>query len=280
MPRNGKLRAQFAAFHRGRPIAPYDRPTSRIAKTYCILFTPRSGSTWLTRRIARLDLLSCPEEFFIADEFANTLKFNPGRDLYEVFDLVAAKNGTCDGIFGFEISYFDLEEFEREARLLDVMAGEPHFFCLTRRNFVAQAISLYTAVESQVFHVYGDQPVQRGEVPYSDDRILYWTCHILQQEFGIARWLDANRIKPIFLKYEELLEDIDGAIARIADDLGVDLRRASARATPQTEKITAGLAAEFEREFRSRHWEFCRHWEAARGTAPCPYSPALLPAAE
>jgi LPS sulfotransferase NodH len=200
MSYEGKLRAQFIAFHGGRPAAArYERPKLPVRKTYCVLITPRSGNTWLSRRISRLDVLSCPEEYFIAEEFASTLEYNPGHDIYEVFDIVAQKNCTCDGLFGFEMSYFDLEEFEREAPLIDVMLGERHFFYLNRRNFVAQAISLHTAVESRVFHTFGKAGARqpRPTVPYDDDKIMYWVCHILQQEFGIRQWLRANKIKPV-----------------------------------------------------------------------------------
>jgi trehalose 2-sulfotransferase len=282
MPHEGKLRAQFDTFHAGSPgAARYERPKLPVRKTYCILITPRSGSTWLSRRISRLDVLSCPEEYFIADEFTNTLTYNPGRDIYEVFDIVAQKNCTNDRLFGFEMSYFDLEEFEREARLVDVMLGERYFFYLNRRNFVAQAISLHTAVESRVFHAIGGAGAlqSRPAVPYDDNKIMYWVCHILQQEFGIRQWLRANKVKPVRLCYEELLENIDGAVARIARHLGVDLAGTRALPTPQTEKLAAARADDFERRFRHRHWKFCREWEAARGTAPCPYSDAPLAAA-
>jgi trehalose 2-sulfotransferase len=279
MSSDGKLSAQFAAFHGDRSAASrYERPTLPIRKTYCILITPRSGSTWLSRRISRLDVLSCPEEYFIAEEFDSTLEYNPGRDIYEVFDIVAQKNCTSDGLFGFEMSYFDLEEFEHEARLVDVMLGERYFFYLSRRNFVAQAISLHTAVESRVFPTFGaagaSQP--RPAVPYDDDKIMYWVCHILQQEFGIRQWLRANKIRPVTLCYEELLEDIDSAVARIARHLGVDLAGARALPTPQTEKLAAARALDFERRFRNRHWDFCREWEATRGTAPCFFAGAEM----
>jgi len=272
MDLDGKLRAHFNALYGdGRAVEPYRRPSLPIRKTYCILITPRSGSTWLTRRIARLDVLSCPDEFFNVNEFGNTLKFNPGRDIYEVFDLVARKNCTDSGLFGFEMSYFDLAEFEREAKLLDVMLGEKHFFYLSRRNFVAQAISLFTAVESGVFHTYQSDAVERLPIPYDGDKIRYWACHILQQEYGFQRWLDANEVWPVRLSYEDLLDDVDGTIRRIARHLGVDLARAGARAIPQTEKITADGAAEYEHRFRHEHREFCQAWSELRGTAPCPF---------
>ncbi|HVH82078.1 MAG TPA: Stf0 family sulfotransferase, partial [Stellaceae bacterium] len=169
------------------------------------------------------------------------------------------------------ISYFDLEQFEREANLLDVMLGERVFFYLRRINFVAQAISLYTAVESQVFHSY-DSPAQpqRPGPPYDDDKIKFWACHILQQEYGIQRWLADHRIAPMMLTYEELLADIDKAIAKIADRLAVDISGRRPSDQPQTTRITATDAIAFEQTFRERNAEFCSKWERARGTAPCP----------
>jgi LPS sulfotransferase NodH len=275
----GKLRAHFTAFAEAPVLdQPYQRSDLPVTKTYCILITPRSGSTWLCQRIARRNVLSCPQEHFIADEFANTLTFNPGRDIYEVFDIIARKNATNTGLFGFKLSYFDLEEFEREAPLLDVMPGEKHFVYLSRRNFVAQAISLYIAVESQVFHAYDleSAPPERPEIPYDDSKIMYWASHILQQEYGIRRWLTANQIEPVLLSYEELLDDIDAAIAKIADSLGVDLAAAPTLATPQTEPVTADYAAAYERAFRRDHGDFCRRWERLRGIAPCFYAGAAL----
>ncbi|HXO00679.1 MAG TPA: Stf0 family sulfotransferase [Stellaceae bacterium] len=278
MSYDGKLRAHFEAFTGSSvPIRPYQRPKLPVGKTYCILMTPRSGSTWLCRRIARLDVLSCPEEHFNAEEFSNTLRFNPGRDIYEVFDIVAGKNCTNTGIFGFKMSYFDLEEFEREAKLLEVMLGKKYFFYLSRHNFVAQAISLYIAVESQRFHTYtklSAHPEEAAEIPYDEEKIMYWACHILQQEYGIQQWLNANAIRPVLLSYEDLLDDIDGAIGRIADHLGVDLSGARAVAIPQTEKIAPDYAAGYERVFRAGYGEFCRTWKALRGTVPCPYTGA------
>ncbi|HWD60540.1 MAG TPA: Stf0 family sulfotransferase [Stellaceae bacterium] len=269
---DGKLRAQFASFHGKHPAEPYRRPALPVKQSYCILITPRSGSTWLCRRMARLDVLSCPTEHFNADAFATTLKYNPGRDIYEVFDLIAAKNCTNTGIFGFKISYFDLAEFEREAPLLDVMPpGEQHIVTLRRENFVAQAISLHVAVESQMFHAIGAAPesLVRPPVPYDDNRIMYWACHILQQEHGIARWLQDNKVTPLALTYEELVEDVDAAIGRIAARLGVDLSAARAREMPQAEKFTADRTGEYEARFRAQHPRFCRRWAVLRGRLPC-----------
>lgn len=278
MPTAGKFRAQFDAFNAGRSLIPPPpsalRPRVALEKSYCILMTPRSGSTWLTQRIARLNVLSHPDEYFNTNFFSATLQHNPGRDVYEVFDIIAEKNRTCSGLFGFEISYFDLEELELEAKLLDIMVGEKHFFYLNRRNFIAQAISLHVAVESKIFHSFGvtGERQQRRDVPYDDGKILYWVCHILQQEYGIRQWTHCNGIRPMRLRYEELLEDIDGVIGRIADHLGVDLAGIAVRALPETERITADCAGEYEERFRNAHPEFCRKWEAARGTEPCPFT--------
>jgi trehalose 2-sulfotransferase len=269
-----KFRAHFNAFNGERAGVPAGRGRPALSKTYCILMTPRSGSTWLTRRIARLDRLSCPDEYFNTDVFADTLRYNPGRDVYEVFDIIARKNRTQDGLFGLEISYFNLEELELEAKLLDLMIGDKYFFYLNRRNFVAQAISLYTAVESKIFHSFqaGGDEQRRREVPYDDAKILFWAGHILQQEFGFHQWMAANGVKPVRLRYEELCEDIDAVIGRMADHMGVNLDGVEAHPTEETQRITADSAGSYERRFRNAHAEFCRKWEAVRGTEPCHFT--------
>lgn len=279
MAAGGKLRAHFDALDGGRDTSPERRERAHVDQTYCILMTPRSGSTWLARRIAGLDVLSCPGEHFNAEMFGDTLKHNAGRDIYEVFDVIAAKNRTRQGLFGFEISYFDLEELELEARLLDLMVGEKFFFYLNRQNFVAQAVSLYTAVESKVFHSFEpeDESQPRPDIPYDDGKIMFWVSHILQQEFGIAQWMTANDIEPMRLHYEELCTDIDAVIRRMAAHLGVDLRDRDPRPTVQTQRLTADSAGEYEARFRHTHQEFCQKWQAVRGAEPCPLADAAPP---
>lgn len=56
----------------------------------------------------------------------------------------------------------------------------------------------------------------------------------------------------------------------MADDTGVDLDGVEPHSTQKTERITADCATERERRFRDAHEEFCRKWDAIRGTDSCP----------
>ncbi|HEV2301710.1 MAG TPA: hypothetical protein VGR91_09100 [Stellaceae bacterium] len=62
-----------------------DFPTA----TYCILITPRSGSTWLTREMARRDVLSTPDEYFNLEELPNGSKNNPACSLPDYFAVIS-----------------------------------------------------------------------------------------------------------------------------------------------------------------------------------------------
>lgn len=68
------------------------------------------------------------------------------RAHFDVLTTATARASDC----GSTRPDFNLEEPELEAELLDIMMGEKYFSYLGRRNFVAQPVPRYTAVESRI----------------------------------------------------------------------------------------------------------------------------------
>ncbi|HTT79408.1 MAG TPA: Stf0 family sulfotransferase [Stellaceae bacterium] len=243
------------------------------SKVYCILFTPRSGSTWLAQEIARLDVMAHPGEYFQADELHNALAENPCENIVEYYDLVSKTKMTIDGIFGFQISYFDLEQLEIDLGLVHLMAKNRYFIYLNRRNFVQQGVSLHLAHETRRFHSLWEPDTPDGRerpVHYDGVKIKYWIAHILYQEYGIEQWLQARSLATLRISYEDMLPDIDGIIAKIARWIEVDVDFARPRLPiPSPARLYSKVNREFEARFRAENGVWCDEWTALRGQAFC-----------
>ena len=283
-----------AVFRDGSDLEPvtvkYFRKCRNIKKTYAILMTPRSGSTWLTHEIASYETLSHPDEYFIAEIFDQAILHNGSSNIYEYYDVVSNKMSSGEGIFGFEISYFDLDELEAEADLLSLMTGEKYFIYLTRDNFVSQAISMHIAKESGIYHSTNSEDASallvRANVPYNAEKIRYWCSHILQQEYGFKTWLASRNIDFLKIQYEDMIADMTEVVQRIASHVEVELPAQSSPDAPRTVSVAAAYSDHYEQQFRLEHSEWCSHWTKNRGQLPCnfeapwPFSwpePAPLP---
>jgi LPS sulfotransferase NodH len=237
-------------------------------KVYCILITPRSGSTWLSQEIARLEVMSHPDEYFLTEQFHDALLDNPCKDLKEYYEIVSKKRMTESGVFGLEISFFDLEELEREVQLFDLLPKDRHFVYLSRRNFVAQGVSLYLAIETRRFHSLREPDTPDGrERParYDGQAIKYWTAHILDQEYSIEQWMQAHDVTPLRVSYEDMLQNMDAVIAKIAEWIGVDVDVNRERLPlPSPRRLYSGVNREFEARFREENRAWCDEWDEFR----------------
>lgn len=249
---------------------PYYREVSRVAQTYAVLFTPRSGSTWLTHEISSYVVLSHPDEYFNLHTFEDSLALNKSNNIYEYYDSVANKRVSPAGVFGFQISYFDLAELEKLAGLRSLMTGRQVFFYLRRNNFIAQAVSLYFAEQTNVFHSSKNEKISiRRDVQYDKERIKFWARHILQQEYGIESWLSTNYVTSLWLTYEEFVVDIRKAVCSIADALYCVIPRRRIIELEIPVKLLDCRKIAFEALFRKDEKEFCAKWECRRGRYPC-----------
>lgn len=253
--------------------------------SYCILITPRSGSTWLTQTIGAYEVLSYPSEYFYTGDFALSLQHNPARNLEEYYKAVASNMMTDDRVFGFEMSYFELVELERNQPLRTIMTGMQRFIYLSRRHFIDQAVSMFMAFESRVFHKFSttndDRAIQaEAAVPYHKDKIRFWATHILQQEYGLEKWLEEQQVPVLRLFYEDMLSDIHLVVGRIARWVGVTLTNAQRLTMPQPIRLAGPLHASYVERMLRDEASWCEEWNYKRGRMPCEYGDQPWPYAE
>lgn len=193
---------------------------------YVIAITPRSGSSYLCNAIKNTKRLGWPQEVLDASDVALRLTKNmPGRTPDEYIRNTLRVTKTPNNVAGLKTSWFQFENFIAAMTDRSYLQGFKYIY-LTRRDLAAQAVSLYKAVSSNVFH----SVVQHSEealgklatLEYDYEKIKFWRDHIVVQEQGWQRYFYEQRIFPLCISYEEINEDIERVIRRIGLFVGVN----------------------------------------------------------
>lgn len=187
---------------------------------FAIMSSPRSGSFLLCRLLTRLGV-GVPHEYFnvIHDQvLAERWNVAP-TDYYD--ELLRRR--TVNGIFGVKVQWQQMvdrcpisdDEFCRDYRVI----------YLYRRRLKRQAASLHFA------RVTGQW--DSGDVvttPPSTERDLLDPegVHealevLLDEEIGFRRYFASHDMWPLFIAYEELIEDRVATLTRVLDYIGVDV---------------------------------------------------------
>ena len=217
---------------------------SRPRRACFLCTTWRSGSTFLgDALLAAADLDLSREPLWLKREQATLGAVLTGRSLRLYLDGVIERGTNPSGIFGTKVMWPDfratlarlqtLAEFRSQDELgvLRAVFGEPVFLFLTRSDKLRQAISLYRARATRVWHrdhsgrVYMTPGRALADVDYDFAAIRAARDRILREE---ERWRDffrRNGIAPLELTYDELCEDLQAAVGRVLAHIGEDSSR-------------------------------------------------------
>jgi trehalose 2-sulfotransferase len=186
---------------------------------FVIAFTPRSGSSYLCDVMKRIRRFGKPDEVLNQQFIPNILKKIPGRTPEEYLRNVIRHRKTPNGVSGLKTSWFQFDNFIKELENRSYLCGFRYIY-LTRRNRELQAVSLYKATSTTVFHtnVHHDEEAihMLRSIEYNYAKISEWYKHIDQQEKGWQSYFFENRVFPLCINYEEIEEDILSVLKRIA----------------------------------------------------------------
>ena len=221
---------------------------------YVIFFTPRSGSSWLTQMLVDTNLLGKPLEWFnpshIEENMASLAVNSIDGYLTKIIDTE-----STNGIFGIELTSIHFEKYLGNEIFLEHFKNDTKYIFLYRHDVIAQAVSLWKAVESNLFHsVEGGK---QKDLEFAPEKIKQWTRHILEQEEKLNQIFATLGIKPIKISYEYLVSNPEAAISLIASNL-IDARKIS---LPNSENSYKKLANNnsntlVSRFYRENH-KFC-----------------------
>ena len=233
-------------------------------RNYVVLFTPRSGSSWLTAVLSATGRLGHPEEYLNPAFMPDVLRRLGCEDAQTLLERLPGSTATANGVFGIEATSLHIARYDTDAFFHQFGDDGPHpasFFVLWRANIVAQGISLYRAVKSGWFHSW--EPA-RPPPDYAPDEIQTWIEHLVDIENENLTMLRQRRIMPAFLLYEtmtgaprQVCRTIAGAMkVRLGDDISSEAPK----------KIGDGWNRRAEARFRAEQGGFVTRIEAARLT--------------
>lgn len=232
-----------------------------------ILFTPRSGSSWLTDVLEQAKSFGKPREWFNPDFLAETAT-SVGCDTLDDYIHAIQRGHNTRGCFSFEATLFQLQAiFEDPDRLLSYIPADTVWVYLTRQDIVLQAVSLAKAVATNVYHS-ADQTATTlqnadRQFTYDANAIAYWLEHVFQLEQETESFIARNGIVPRRLNYESLTAAGAGAAVQTFSEL-LGITGAVAPETSTHVKIGTDRNAHFADRFRAENAYFVARIEARR----------------
>lgn len=242
----------------------------RPKQSYLICASPRSGSTLLCNLLTQAGA-GKPHSFFrvksIADWADGWGLPHVTPETYGVDYIVAAIAAGTDGtdVFGMRTMWDSVEPLLARLAVLngvkDDLAqltdqfGPLKFIHLSRKDRIAQAVSLAIAEQTGLWHRHADgsilEQTKTPQVPvYDHDAIVQQLDGLNADAANWARWFAKTQIAPHILTYENLASDPQGELATLLTFLGHDPTIARS-VKPGTAKLADQTNADWVARFRA-----------------------------
>jgi LPS sulfotransferase NodH len=253
-----------------RPSSPFFTrlPAERPTKRYLIATTGRSGSTFLCSRIADYGELGFPMEFLNESYISEFDRLFPNPSLEDYERYITGSFASRQGIFGLKTDWWRFNEARKLGLFGTLIEPLDLIVHLKRDDFVAQAVSMALAVETNIWH---DRDVNSDSLDawhancvYDAGKIKEHARSLVNQEYYWRNFIAESGAPSIELVYEEISKDIDRAIQSLADafDLRLGAKPPKAEAVRQAKST---VAKEWTARFREDCEDFIEFWREYRG---------------
>jgi trehalose 2-sulfotransferase len=260
----------------------------RPERAYLVCATPRSGSTLLCQALQGTGVAGRPEEFF--EELAATGLPRQPREYFDgVADpsllallperragaaITAARarerlahalraGTTPNGVFGAKMMWAYFSDFlaglrgeappgAPEPDLLAALFGDLRYVRVVRRDKVAQAVSLWRALQTQAWRDEGSGACEH-EVVYHHGAIAHLADRLAAHDEAWTAWFAAHGIEPAVVVYEGLADAVEPTVRSLLRRLGLEPAGAAWRFTPprmrrQADEVSEAWTARFAAE--------------------------------
>lgn len=238
-------------------------PVAGPTRSYVIASTPRSGSTLLCDLLLATGRLGVPTEYFNNKDAVKAtaerlgLPHPPPIDGY--LREVRRRRTSANGVFGTKLHFHQAAERLPHPVFRRFLA-ESRFVWLRRRDLLAQSISLALAWQTDRWFVPADGAAA-AEPPKDEPPISYTSLtramSLIQGEN--AYWgffFQANRIEPLLIDYEAMLDRPAAAVSAVLTLVGEspehEVRLDKARFGRQADQRNARVRAEIMNNLRVR----------------------------
>jgi LPS sulfotransferase NodH len=252
------------------PEAPQDlSPSLRklaLRRSYVIVMTGRTGSTWLAGALEQIEDGGKPKEYFSEAALPWYARMEPGMKFDDVVVDIVSRHRQ-GGTFGFKINPTRLFWLGEIMDLRATLGGlGTRWIDMRRWNLVRQAHSFLRAKASGVWHRCADAPQTAAPRAAIADRSVWQEiAGILQQERRVDAFYLASGFAPLRIYYEEIADSRDQLLVRVGRHIGLDLSLARAAAlADKTRKLASGEDEAAEDAFVERHAEALNEIAALR----------------
>jgi LPS sulfotransferase NodH len=258
--------------------------------SYLVCATQRSGSTLLCELLKGTEVAGVPDEFFegrratglprqpreyfedpeLADIAARLAPLDPGRpenpgEFAGWFSYVLQRGTTHNGVFGSKMMWNYFDDFRARISGLPGLEGAtfnqaldavfPHLkiIFVRRRDKVAQAVSLWKAIQTQQWRDDGAHAESLTEAAYDFRAIDHLLKQLHREDANWEDWFHATGREPIRVIYEEFADSRAATVGRVLDELGVDPPEPDgAPMKRQANSVSKGWVARFREEASER----------------------------
>lgn len=240
------------------PLDDEPRPAGRA---YAIITTPRTGSSYLCQLLESTGIAGLPREHLRHP--TETLTLECGFDYVRLLRHLMATQITSNGVFGTKlISHFLRDHLQAHTgEMMELLAGL-NFIRLKRRDIAAQAVSIYLARHTNVWHLHSpeeresytrsiEQGFDAGDVDFEEIRGYYLS--MLDQESWIDRLLDELGGSPLVVDYDALIAAPRETVRRILDHLGLDGPEGEIEPRTSMQRLGSRRAEEIKHAFEQYH---------------------------
>jgi LPS sulfotransferase NodH len=231
--------------------------------SYLVCATQRSGSTLLCELLKGTEVAGVPDEYFealratgrprqprqyfeapeVADIAERLGALDPGRpdrpgEFEGWFDYALRRGTTNNGVFGSKMMWNYIDDFR--TRMAELTGLDHHtldqalrevfpnlrVIFVRRRDTVAQAVSLWRAIQTQQwrneFEAGTESGNDPGEAQYDYRALRYLLDELHRWDARWEDWFHATGREPIRVIYEEFIDARAATVGRVLDSLGID----------------------------------------------------------
>ena len=192
----------------------YDFPARREPyHAYVVASIPRSGSSLLCTGLWDTGVAGAPHEYFNPVHRRDfQRRWGPGSP-DEYARMLLEHRSSPNGVFGLKIHYRQWRPQVNEAGAdLDALFEPSAYVAITRRNRVAQAVSLEFARRTRAWTKAMES--ETAEPVYDAERLAEHVRAIRRWERGWDRFFSDRGIDPLRITYEALAADYPGTLRR------------------------------------------------------------------
>lgn len=227
--------------------------------SYLVCATQRSGSTLLCELLKGTEVAGVPDEFFeglratslprqpreyflapeVADIAERLAPLEPGHaetaeDFAGWFPYVLQRGTTLNGVFGAKMMWNYFGDFRerllslpgQEATTLDealtTVFPNLRLIFVRRRDKVAQAVSLWKAIQTQQWRGVTENTGDEPEVEYDFRALSHLVDELHRWDARWEDWFHLTGREPVRVIYEDFAQSRAATVGRVLDELGID----------------------------------------------------------